>query len=195
MALHGHPGKFTYCFAEAPDSPFPPLHCAFGLAADDTAVTVIGAEAPHSVIFSGSGDPETDEDALLTALAAGLAGIASNNATLTGGQAVVVLNPDHAQVFAALGRGREDVQAALHARCVHPLSAVRRVAPGLLPAGDEERAHKAFAEPADILVTVAGGSGLYSMVMPTWCAGPHRNRAVCEAIELDVFCEIPGLAG
>ena len=195
MALHGHPGKFTYCFAEAPDSPFPPLHCAFGMDADDTAVTVIGAEAPHSVIFSGSGDPDTDEDALLTALSAGLAGIASNNATLTGGQAVLVLNPDHAKLFAAQGRSREDVQIALHARCAHSLSAVRRVAPGLLPPGDDDRVHHAFAEPADVLVTVAGGSGLYSMVMPTWCAGPHRNRAVCQAIELDVFCELPGLAG
>ena len=29
MALHGHPGKFTYCIAEAEESsPFPPLHVA-----------------------------------------------------------------------------------------------------------------------------------------------------------------------
>jgi len=41
------------------------------------------------------------------------------------------------------------------------------------------------------LVLVAGGSGLYSMVMPSWCAGGHRNEAVSQAIVLDLFCEIP----
>ena len=51
MALHGHPGKFTYCLAEdEAASPFPPLHTTFGLAPEQGAVVVIGAEAPHSVI-------------------------------------------------------------------------------------------------------------------------------------------------
>lgn len=195
MALLGHPGKFSYCLGEdEAASPFPPLHTCFGLEADDSAVTVIGAEAPHSVLFSAGGDPDADEDALLNALAAGLASRASNNATLTGGQAVVVLNPDHAQLLSARGRSREDVQRALHARCRWTRSALRAVAPGLTPPGEDDDMREAFAAPEDILVTVAGGSGLYSMVMPTWCAGPHRNRAVCQRVEAEAFCEIPGLA-
>jgi hypothetical protein len=60
-----------------------------------------------------------------------------------------------------------------------------------VPPGDDDDLREAFSAPEDILVTVAGGSGLYSMVMPTWCAGPHRNRAVCRRIETDVFCELP----
>ena len=36
MALLGHPGKFTYCLAEAEeDSPFPPLHTSLGFDATD----------------------------------------------------------------------------------------------------------------------------------------------------------------
>lgn len=195
MALLGHPGKFSYCLGEdEAASPFPPLHSCFGLAPEDGAVTVIGAEAPHSVLFSAGGDPATDEDALLNALAAGLAGRASNNATLTGGQALVVLNPDHAGLLAGRGRSREDVQRALHERCRWTRGELRAVAPGLVPAGDDGDVRSAFTAPGDILVTVAGGSGLYSMVMPSWCAGPHRNRAVCRPVALQAFCEIPGLA-
>ena len=192
MALLGHPGKFTYCFAEDADaSPFPPLHTCFGLAEDDGAVTVIGAEAPHSVIFSGTGDAETDEAALLNALAAGLAGPASNNAVLTGGQAVVVLNPDHARLLASRGRSREDVQQAIAERCSRTVEALAAIAPGLVVGADPAARRDAFSDPADVLITVAGGSGLYSMVMPTWCAGPHRNRAVCQRVELDPWCELP----
>ena len=38
---------------------------------------------------------------------------------------------------------------------------------------------------------MAGGSGLYSMVMPSWCAGAHQNRYVSQRVELDLYCEIP----
>ena len=52
MALHGHPGKFTYCIAEdEANSPFPPLHTSQGYDAEQSVVTVVGAEAPHSVFF------------------------------------------------------------------------------------------------------------------------------------------------
>jgi hypothetical protein len=32
------------------------------------------------------------------------------------------------------------------------------------------------------------------MVMPSWCAGPHRNTVVHAEIDLDQACEIPGMA-
>lgn len=192
MALLGHPGKFTYCLAEdEAASPFPPLHTTFGREPEDSAVTVIGAEAPHSVIYSAVGDPATDTEGLLTALASGLASLASNNAILTGGQAVIVLNPDHAAILGAGGRSRGEVQAALQARCARTLGELRVVAGGLAGRGDDDAIRQAFHAPEDLHLLVAGGSGLYSMVMPTWCAGPHRNRAVCEPVVTDVFCELP----
>ena len=48
-----------------------------------------------------------------------------------------------------------------------------------------------FHKPEHILVLVAGGSGLYSMVMPSWCAGAHKNSAVSKLVDTDQFCEIP----
>lgn len=194
MALLGHPGKFSYCLAEdEAASPFPPLHTTFGFAPEDSAVTVIGAEAPHSVIYSAVGDPRQDADGVLAALAAGLASLATNNAILTGGQAVVVLNPDHADLLAAAGLDRAAVQRGLQERCAHRTGALRSVAGGFAGSGDDDAIRQSFQAPEDILLLVAGGSGLYSMVMPSWCAGPHRNRAVCRRVETDLFCELPGV--
>lgn len=194
MALLGHPGKFSYCLAEDEDaSPFPPLHTSFGLDREDSAVTVIGAEAPHSVLYSATGESGVDVPGLIGVLASALASAATNNAVLTGGQAVVVLNPDHAALLARAGLDRAGIQQALQERCRWRHRDLRPLA-GSFGAGldDDDRERHAFHAAEDLLVLVAGGSGLYSMVMPSWCAGPHRNRAVCEPIETDAFCMLPG---
>ncbi len=193
MALLGHPGKFTCCLAEDEEaSPFPPLHVARGFDADDTVVTVIGAEAPHSVIFQGDADDASAADRCLEVLAIGLANLATNNAVLRGGGGVVVLNPEHAQLLADAGLDRASIQQRLHRLARHPRAELVRLAPAFasrLPAADDV---PAFNDPDDILVLVAGGTGLYSMVMPTWCAGAHRNSAVSVVAETDQYCEVPG---
>lgn len=201
MALLGHPGKFTYCLGEDEEnSPLAPLHTSRGFAPEDSTVTVVGAEAPHSVMFSGDADNPESPAALLDVLAIGLANLATNNAILRGGNAVVVLNPDHANVLAGAGMDRAAIQQALFDRAAHPVADMMRVAPGLAGRSKDsansetEAPKKAFRQAQDILVLMAGGSGLYSMVMPSWCAGPNKNSAVTVAIETEQFCEVPGLS-
>ncbi|MFK7914775.1 MAG: hypothetical protein AB8B93_12740 [Pseudomonadales bacterium] len=192
MALLGHPGKFTYCLAEAEAiSPLPPLHVDLGFQPEDSTVTVIGAEAPHSVLFSGDADAPDAPDRLLQTLAIGLANLATNNAVLRHGAAVVVLNPEHAQILADANYTRAQISERLVQLCVHDRATLQQFAPAFT-AKIKSDPVPAFADPADIIVLVAGGTGLYSMVMPSWCAGPHRNRAVTQRIELDQSCEIPG---
>ena len=195
MALLGHPGKFTYCLAEDEEnSPLEPLHVARGFLAEDSTVTVIGAEAPHSVIYSGDADDPKAANGLLNVLAVGLANLATNNAILRGGSAVVVLNPEHAQTLTNAGLDRAAIQQGLFERCAHSIDAMQEVAPGLAArsTGDGSTTKAAFDSPESILVLMAGGSGLYSMVMPSWAAGPNKNTAVTVAIETDQFCEVPG---
>lgn len=201
MALLGHPGKFTYCLGEDEEnSPLPALHTSRGFDPETSTVTVIGAEAPHSVLFSGDADNPESPNALLDVLAIGLANLATNNAILRGGSAVVVLNPEHASVLAGAGLNRADIQQGLFERATHPVDDMIRVAPGLAGrsktggAASTEASKAAFKQAEDIIVIMAGGSGLYSMVMPSWCAGPHQNSAVTVAIETDQFCEVPGLS-
>lgn len=195
MALLGHPGKFTYCLGEDEEnSPFEPLHVARGFAHTDSTVTVVGAEAPHSVMFSGDADDPQAYQRLLKVLAIGLANLATNNAILRHGAAVVVLNPDHANLLAAAGLTRTDIATALIDACTHNLAEVRELAPSFTNPDNTDLATPlpAFADPDDLLILMAGGSGLYSMVMPSWCAGPHRNAAVSSKIDTDFFCEVPG---
>ena len=191
MALLGHPGKFTYCLGEDEESsPFPPLHTSLGYAPEDSVVTVIGAEAPHSVLYSPTGEVAEDAQRLGHLLAIGLANLATNNAQLRNGAAVVMLNPEHAAVFQKANLSRQAVQQLLHGHCQHDSEQLQAVAGGFAPKGTEARLLPAFRSHEDILVLVAGGTGLYSMVMPTWCAGPHVNRFVTQRVELDDYCEV-----
>ena len=192
MALLGHPGKFTYCLAENEElSPLPPLHVSLGFNEEDSVVTVIGAEAPHSVIFSGDADNPDGYKNLLEMLAIGLSNPATNNAILGNGSATVILNPDHAQVLANAGLSREDIASELHERCSFDSSEMEKLSG--FPGGSSTKRH-CFTGPEQILIVMAGGSGLYSMVMPSWCAGAHKNSASSVIVEADFFCEVPGLA-
>jgi hypothetical protein len=60
---------------------------------------------------------------------------------------------------------------------------------------DPDGTYPAFSAPENILVMVAGGSGLYSMVMPNWGGAANANAAVSVKVDADFFCEIPGLSG
>ncbi len=194
MALLGHPGKFTYCLAEDEDaSPFPPLHVSLGYEETDSVVTVIGAEAPHSVIYSGDADDPDNVNKLTYMLATGVSNLATNNAVLTGGAATIILNPEHAQIYADAGWSREDVQKAIFELSCHDNETVANYVPGFAGRAKSEK-RNAFTSAEQILVLTAGGTGLYSMVMPSWCAGAHKNSASSALVESEFFCEVPGLA-
>jgi hypothetical protein len=49
----------------------------------------------------------------------------------------------------------------------------------------------AVRKPANIHLLTAGGPGLYTVVMPSWCAGPHGNIAVHAEIALNQACAVP----
>ena len=176
MALLGHGGKFGQCLGEDEEhSPFPPLHTTRGFGASDSAVTVIGTEPPQSVAHTAGSDVVRSTQRLLDAIAGSLAGPGTNNGWLGGGQAVVVITPDHRGELAAAGHDRGSVAAAIADRAM------------------TRDGRPAFDSADDVLIVAAGGAGLYSYVFPTWCAGGHRNRAVTMAVEVGQACAIPGV--
>ena len=194
MALLGHPGKFSYCLAEAEeDSPFPPLHTSLGFETSDSVVTVLGCEAPHSVLYSDNADDPEDAEKLLHVLSVGLANIATNNAIFCSGTALVVLGPKHADVLARANMNRESVQRRLW-EFTHLPTADHDLYGQQFGSRFTGETYCAFAEPANILVMVAGGSGLYSMVMPNWGGADHANSAVSVKVNDEFFCAIPGLS-
>ena len=195
MALLGHQGKFSSCLAENEEgSALPPLHTSLGFGADQSVVTVVGTEAPHSVVHVGDADDPTSPDRLLNSLAATIANLGSNNAFFRRGAVVVVLNPDHALTLARAGLDRAAIQHALYERAVNPRRTLRALNPAFAGAGNDDESVRAIRDPQDVLVLMAGGGGLYSMVMPSWGAGLHGNPYVSEIIELDQACAIPARA-
>lgn len=191
MALLGHGGKFTFCLGEAEESsPWRPLHTDWGYQPDQSAVTVVGAEPPHSVIFTNDADDPTSAERLLRTIAAVMANVGSNNAHFRGGAQTVVLNPEHAEVLAAAGLDRDEVKARLADLAVNPAQLLAELNPAFARPGDAKPV-RAVRDPDDIVLLVAGGSGLYSTVMPSWAAGAHMNPIVHQEVVLDQSCQIP----
>lgn len=192
MALLGQAGKFTFCLAESEDaSPWEPLHTDWGYRPDQSAVTVVGAEPPHSVIFTNDADDPTSPERLLRSLAGVLANLGSNNAHFRCGAQTVVLNPEHAAVLAGAGLSRSDVKQRLQELAVNPRELLVEINPAYASrSGDDGPVH-AVRDPDDIVLLVAGGSGLYSTVMPSWAAGAHANPVVHNEVFIDQFCELP----
>jgi hypothetical protein len=192
MALHGHPGKLAMCLAELEgESPWEPLHVSLGHHGDDAVLTVVGTEGPHSVISVTDADDPTSAERLLRSVAAAVGNLASNNAHFHRGTAVVVLNPDHAAVLGAAGMTRADVQQRIWELSHHSRDTLRTYNPGFAGRGSGDDVLPSVPTPNDILVLVAGGGGLYSMVFPSWGAGGHGNPVVSERIDIGQACEIP----
>jgi hypothetical protein len=70
MATMGQPGKYTFCFAERSDGPFPTLTARRGLDANASAVTVMGVSGTAEVL-PGDGEGVTPE-AILSPIVEGM---------------------------------------------------------------------------------------------------------------------------
>src|SRR5262249_23757451 len=60
MATMGQPGKYTFCFAERNDGPFPTLTARRGLGSDASAITAMGISGTAEVL-PGDGEGATPE--------------------------------------------------------------------------------------------------------------------------------------
>lgn len=193
MALLGHPGKFTMCLTENVDeSPWPACSVDAGFDPSDSVVTVIGAEAPHSVVFVDDADDPSSPERLLRMVAGTIANRGSNNAFFRTGSVAVALNPEHAAVLGRAGLSRADVQRELHRSATNRRGDLRALVPAFGgQGGSDDDPVPAVPSPEQILVLVAGGGGLYSSVFPTWSAGAHHNPILHELIDVDQACAIP----
>ena len=163
MATIGQPGKYAFCFAENPASPFAPLHVRRGLAPDDSAVTVLGVSGTAEILPRGKGETA---DAILEpiahAMCASVATYSSRqdlSARDAGPEQIVLLPPEVAQRLAALGLDLFALQAGLYARGL--------CSPRPAGAGTTPMARSA----ADIHPIVVGGPGQKIAYLPLWGGG------------------------
>lgn len=175
-AIFGHAGKFSYCIAENEEaSPWEPLHVTMGLEAGDDAVSVYAAEPPRSIIGLCFESPHELLDMCADSMLP--AGVTHY---YVGGDVLLIFGPAHAQILAAAGWTREDVQVYLHERTRQPISLLkvggiwgreieRNRWPKWVNRADDTAKAPLFRDANDLKLMVAGGTGAGSSAfVPGW---------------------------
>jgi hypothetical protein len=179
-ATLGHPGKYTFCFAENEEaSPWEPLHVQRGLRRDQSAVTVFASNSLYQIYNQLAATPEP----LLTCFADALSNLGIPN--MRGfNQALLVFAGEHTQVLAGHGWTKADVQRFIVEHARRRVADWKRAArlPGTPAPEDETTWRFLFERPEDVLVVSAGGqAGSWSACLPGW--GNKWTKAVTLPIE------------
>ncbi len=181
-AAHGNPGKIGLCFAEDEEaSPWSALSHQFGYDAGVNTVTLFPGEAPHSIVDQLSRTPES----LASSMAAVLTTMHHPKLVL-GFDAIVVVGPEHARVFADAGWNRERVLDELNTRTIRPGSELARGVGGIAEGIPEHLASASlpkFRPNGLLLVHAGGGAGLFSAVIGGWANGTVGSQPVCTPID------------
>jgi hypothetical protein len=181
MATLGQPGKLALCFAENElESPWPALHVERGFDRDASVVTMVGVSGTIEVVDSES---RTSEELAQTfAQSMLIAGNVGGAGLLGGGEPLVVVPPEHAQVFAANGGSKADAKRAIYERA---LLAIDRLSPPLraraqASGGARDGYLRVARAPEDVMIVVAGGVGRKGAYLPTWSG---TTKAVSRRID------------
>ena len=171
----GHPGKYSFCFAENLDAgSWPSLATDNGFDDESSTVTVVAAYSPLQVSVFGGKDPA----AFLAGVAHAMIGLGPSIS-----EVLVVLSPEVMQYVDEAGWSRKQVQEFLWDKAKLPARewiAWRRVEHPESFA-DQDQFVGCVADPSRITVLSAGGAaGVYIDVIGSW----GNSRTVTRKIEL-----------
>jgi hypothetical protein len=180
-ATHGNPGKLGWSFAEDEEgSPFEPLSVWRGVDAGVDAVTLFAGEGPRCIVDQLARTPEE----LATTFAACLRTVHHPKLPLAF-DAIVVIGPEHARVFADGGWDRERLLAELKERLMLPGSEIVRGAGGMaegVQEGLRDTTLPKFRDGGLMIVHAGGGAGLFSAVIAGWANGAIGSQPVTRQI-------------
>jgi len=168
-AALGSPGKYTFCFAEdETDSFWTPLAQERGAAVGSSAVTVFAGEGVQGVVDQKARSPE----ALTASFAASLLAV-SNIKSAMGGDAILVVCPEHVNVYRDAGWDKARLHSELANRLVRDGEQLVAGAQGIdegLPAWVAGKQIPKF-KPGGLMIVRAGGdAGKFSAILSGWGA-------------------------
>jgi hypothetical protein len=180
-AAHGNPGKVSFCFAEDEEgSPFEPLSVWRGFERGTNTVTLFPGEGPRIVVDQKSREPHS----LARSFAHALCGVAHHKLVL-GFDAILVIGPEHARVFAEAGWNRQRLLDELMSLTLLDgadlVEGAGGIAEGLGPWAADRQVPK-FRPGGLFIVHAGGGAGLFSMVIGGWANGAVGSEPVTVAI-------------
>jgi hypothetical protein len=160
------------------DSPWTPLHVERGFRPDQSAVTVMAAEAPHQFYNQ------------LSSTAAGILTTACDDMRISGnvlGQPnyALVVAGEHMKTIAADGWSKADIRKFVFEHTRNSVAHLKRTErlPGPVSPEDETAMRALLASPEDLLVVAAGGrAGAFSAYIPGW-SSRRSSEAVTKLIK------------
>jgi len=180
-ATHGNPGKLSFCFAEDElGTPWTTLSESRGISRTTDAVTVFPGEGPRCVVDQLARDPES-----LTNTFAACLRTLHNPKSVLAFDAIVVMGPEHARVYADAGWDRDRVLSEIHARLQIPGSELIRGANGIaegVPAHLSGMTLPKFRPGGLLLVHAGGGAGLFSAIIGGWANGDIGSQPVTREV-------------
>jgi hypothetical protein len=191
-ATHGNPGKLSFCFAEADhESPYGTLAGQHGVEPGVDAITVFAGEGPRCIVDQLSRTPESLANTLAHQLQA-----MHHHKLVMAFDAILVMGPEHARVFADAGWDRDRILFELHMRLATPLDRLARGADGIAEgvptssAGGFLTPDTSAAPPSLpkfrpdglMLAFAGGGAGLFSMIVPGWVNGEMGSKPVSREV-------------
>ncbi len=176
-ATLGNPGKLTFCFAEdEATSPWEPLSVSRGFDADASTVTLFAGEGPRGVVDQLSREPGS----LARSFAACLRTVAHPKLPLAF-DAVLVVSPEHARVFADAGwsrdRLREELAELLALDGADIVRGVDGMAEGV-PEGLSGVTLGKFRDDGLLIVHAGGAAGMFSAIIGGWVNGETGSQPV-----------------
>jgi hypothetical protein len=181
---HGNPGKLSFCFAENDaESPFGSLAASRGLPEGVDAVTVFAGEGPHTIVDQLS----RTADSLANSIALSLQAMHHSKLALAF-DAVLVIGPEHARVFADDGWDRARLISELRARTTRPGTEMIRGARGITEGIPEHLSDQEIPKfgPDGILIAYAGGgAGLFTALIGGWANGTVGSTPVTREVRYD----------
>lgn len=181
MSALGSPGKLSFCFAEREhDSPFSPLSVARGFAEGQDTVTVFAGHGPTAIVDQISRNPES--------LARSFASILRTNShpkLIIAFDAILVITPEHARVFADAGWDRDRLQAELAELLTLDADTLLRGVDGIDEGLDPKFAGAKvpkFRTGGLQIVHAGGDAGLFSAMIGGWAGGAIGSEPVTVAI-------------
>ena len=175
----GHPGRLSYVIAEnEAESPWPPLHVERGFRAEQSAVTVLAAEAPHQFYNQLSSTAE----GILTTLCDDMR-ISGN--VVGQPQYLVILAGEHMRTIATDGWTKGQIRQFVFDHTQNSLAHLKQThrLAGAVQRGDEVRLRPLVESPEDVLVIAAGGSaGAFSAYIPGW-GSKRSSQAVTKEVK------------
>jgi hypothetical protein len=180
-AAHGMPGKLSFCFAEdETGSPWTSLAVSRGIKPNTDAVTVFAGEGPRCVVDQLARDPEQ----LATSLAACLLTVQHPKLPFAF-DAMLVVGPEHARVFAEAKWDRARVTESLEAHLQLAGADIVRGARGMaegVPEHFRDATLPKFRPGGILLAHAGGGAGLFSAIIGGWANGVRGSDPVTKVV-------------